>query len=214
MLMQLKNIDGILFDLDGTLWDASSSCAKAWNKAFKQTGILNFTLDEAKIRSFSGLPLEEIFSRHLKFIPTLKQKEVHELYKTNEDIFMKQFGGVLFPSVEEVLTELKNNYKLFIVSNCLAGYIENFIAFHKFSGLFTDFESSGNTGLPKSENLKLIMERNKLKNPVFIGDTIWDEEAAYKAGIPFIYAAYGFGKVEKAKIKIEELKQLEDFLST
>ena len=210
--MQLKNVDSIIFDLDGTLWDASTACAKAWNKAFEQTGIFNFTLDEPKIRSFSGLPLEKIFSEHLQFIPPQKKEELHKLYKTNEDIFMKQFGGELFPYVEEVLTELKNNYKLFIVSNCLAGYIENFIEFHKLQNLFSDFESSGNTGLPKSENLKLIVERNKLKNAVFIGDTIWDQEAANKAGIPFIYAAYGFGKVETAELKIEELKHLKNLL--
>ena len=102
MRMQLKNVDSIIFDLDGTLWDASTACAKAWNKAFEQTGIFNFTLDEPKIRSFSGLPLEKIFSEHLQFIPSQKTGRASETYKTNEDIFMKQFGKELFPDVEEL----------------------------------------------------------------------------------------------------------------
>ena len=38
------------------------------------------------------------------------------------------------------------------------------------------------------------MERNGLKNSVYVGDTNGDSTAAKKAGIPFIYAKYGFGE--------------------
>ena len=37
------------------------------------------------------------------------------------------------------------------------------------------------------------MERNCLKNPVYVGDTQGDYEACQKAGVPFIFAEYGFG---------------------
>lgn len=42
------------------------------------------------------------------------------------------------------------------------------------------------------------MERNHLRRPVYVGDTAMDQEAARLAGIPFLHAAYGFGKVEGA----------------
>jgi beta-phosphoglucomutase-like phosphatase (HAD superfamily) len=32
------NIDSIIFDLDGTLWDATIACSMAWNKSFEQCG--------------------------------------------------------------------------------------------------------------------------------------------------------------------------------
>ena len=36
---------------------------------------------------------------------------------------------------------------------------------------FEDFECAGNTGKPKGENNKLVIERNNLKSPVYVGDT-------------------------------------------
>ena len=65
----------------------------------------------------------------------------------------------------------------------------------------------GRTGKPKSENIKLIVERNNLQNPVYVGDTQWDCDAATAAGVPFIFAAYGFGKVTD-KPEIHDMAEL------
>lgn len=55
------------------------------------------------------------------------------------------------------------------------------------------------------------MKRNKLKSPVYVGDTQGDFQAAQYAGIPFVYASYGFGEVEAPDYTIgtfQELKEL------
>ena len=36
------------------------------------------------------------------------------------------------------------------------------------------------------------MKEKNLKFPVYVGDTRGDQESAIEAGIPFIFAAYGF----------------------
>ena len=41
-----------------------------------------------------------------------------------------------------------------------------------------------------------------------VGDTGTDEEAARVAGIPFIHAAYGFGKTERPEAVIREIREL------
>ena len=98
--------------------------------------------------------------------------------------------------MEETLFRLKSEgYRLFVVSNCQAGYIEAFLWAHGFGDLFEDIECTGNTGLCKAENIRLITERNGLTAPVFVGDTISDGSAARTAGIPFVYAKYGFGEL-------------------
>lgn len=209
---KFNKVDSILFDLDGTLWDASKTSAKALNEALRQFGYGSNIFDDKTIRPFSGLRIEILFKKYFDFIPEQDQEGFIELYQTNEKDLMKVIGGELFPHVKEVLAALSREYKLFIVSNCATGYIENFIGFHKLQNLFADFEPSGNTGLPKSENIKLITGRNHLKNSIYVGDTLWDYEAARKANIPFIYAAYGFGQVNDADRKINDIIELEQLL--
>ena len=58
-------------------------------------------------------------------------------------------------------------------------------------------ECFGNNDLPKWDNIALIIKRNNLKNPVYVGDIDNDRIAAGKAGADFIYAEYGFGDVKK-----------------
>lgn len=194
--MKMQSIDGLIFDLDGTLWDASGACCRAWNEAFRQLGQEGYQFDEATIRSFSGMRIEAIFKQHLSLLSAEEQSELLALYKVKEGEFLRQLGGRLYPHVNAVLPVLQNRYPLFIVSNCLSGYIENFLSFFGLQDLFTDFESSGNSGMPKHDNIRLIIERNRLQSPVYIGDTTWDQEAAQKAGVPFVFAAYGFGDVK------------------
>ena len=47
-----------------------------------------------------------------------------------------------------------------------------------------------------------------MKNPVYVGDTQGDADAAKAANVPFIYAKYGFGDVEEFEDKIESFEEL------
>ena len=80
---------------------------------------------------------------------------------------------------------------------------------------FKDYENSGRTGKPKGENIKLIIERNAIQKCFYIGDTQGDYNATKIAGIPFLYAKYGFGIVD-AEVpfinSIEELPEKADSL--
>lgn len=202
-----KKPTGIIFDLDGTLWDASETCAKAWNETFKQAGY-DKKVSKQDVHSFAGLKLETIFTKFLSFIPPNEYSGIIDLYEQNENCLMRTYGGRLYPDVKNILHELSASFRLFIVSNCLNGYIENFIQFNGLENLFSDFESSGNTGLTKSENIGLIIERNRLQNAVYVGDTQLDYEAAAYNNIPFIYASYGFGEVDGYTHRIEQFSSM------
>ena len=54
----------------------------------------------------------------------------------------------------------------------------------------------------KADNLLKFREVNILFYPVYIGDTIGDFNACRKAGVPFIFAEYGFGQVDKPDYRI------------
>ncbi len=45
---------------------------------------------------------------------------------------------------------------------------------------------------------------------MYVGDTQGDRNAARLAGIPFVYASYGFGNVEDYDYKIDRFPELVD----
>jgi phosphoglycolate phosphatase len=206
-----KEIDGIIFDLDGTLWDATIACSMAWNKSFEQCGYNN-RIDRKLIKKLSGSPLDIVLTEYFTFIKKIDYDKIITLYKESEPIFMENIGGKLFPNEIDTLKVLCKHKKLFIVSNCLKGYIENFIEKKKLDKIFTGYKSSGETGLTKTENIKIIIEENKLKFPIYVGDTEWDYEASKNNKIPFVYAKYGFGKIKNIKYKIKNINELMELI--
>lgn len=189
-------VDGLIFDLDGTLWDASESCVRAWNCALHNKDVTDFVVTRQHAHAFAGKLLDDIFAQYFTFLPKDEYQNMANAYAEQEKIHMRELGGKLYPDVRELLGQLAEKYQLFIVSNCLSGYIENFLQQHQLEHLIADYECSGNTGKPKAENIGMIINRNDLHRPVYVGDTMGDFEAAKKNDIPFIYAEYGFGKVE------------------
>ncbi len=193
-----RRFDSILFDLDGTLWDATNVTAATWVEVLAKHPDVRcaVTLDHAAVQRYMGLTNEELAA---VFFPELPFDEAFALMGEScalENEWLPERGGILYDGVPETLVRLKEDgYRLFVVSNCQAGYIEAFLQAHGLGELFEDIECSGNTGLCKAENIRLITERNGLISPVFIGDTVSDGSAARTAGIPFVYAKYGFGEL-------------------
>lgn len=199
---------GIIFDLDGTLWDSSENVVKSWNEVLCRRAGVQLTIKD--MRGYMGKTLEKISELMLPDIPDKLRKDIMKECCENENNYLSRHGGVLFPDLEEVLAELSQQYKLFIVSNCQSGYIETFLEYYNFGGYFADTECPGGTGKEKGENIRLVAARNKLDKAVYIGDTQGDCDAAAFAGIPFIHAAYGFGEVSGEFPFIKNLSEIAD----
>lgn len=203
--------DSILFDLDGTLWDSSKQVAESWNMVFKREHI-DLELTAKDIQSVMGMLMEDIIKNFMPDETDQKALQVLKQVTEFENEYVGEVGGVLFPHVEETIKKLSMRYKLCIVSNCQAGYIEAFFKAHHMEQYFVDYENPGRTGLDKAGNIKLVVERNGFRHPVYVGDTSGDQKAAKKAGVPFIHASYGFGQVEEYEGKIDSIAQLPDLL--
>jgi len=122
---------------------------------------------------------------------------------------LSEIGGDLYPELAETIKYLAGKYKLYIVSNCQSGYIETFLSHCPVADFFLGHQCYGTKGQPKAENIKDIVNDHELRAPVYIGDTTGDRDSATKAGVPFIFASYGFGKVEEGMVaKIDSLGEL------
>ena len=201
-------MDSIIFDLDGTLWDSRETVVLAWNKAIEQNDKIDHTLTKQHLKETMGLQMHEIMQKLFPHLNAEVHKELIQSCGEIEGDFLSERGGILYENLEEVLKALSEKYELYIVSNCQEGYIEAFYAYHGLDQYFRDFENPGRTGLSKGENIKLLMKRNGLEAPVYVGDTAGDQKAAEDAGIPFVYAKYGFGDVEKYDYAIERFDEL------
>ncbi|MDP9960012.1 HAD family hydrolase [Chryseobacterium lathyri] len=198
--MSYKNL---IFDLDGTLWDSRATIITIWNKVLNKHQLIKKDLKPEDMNQYMGLLADNILKDIVPGISDQKVQEVLSEIVRNENQVLHIYGGILYDGVEELLKSLAKNHKLFIVSNCQDGYIEAFLAYNKFSDLFTDFESYGQTQKPKAENIQLLMERNHLtiEDSVYIGDTQTDYDSALANGLPFIFCEYGFGKLSPKDYK-------------
>lgn len=204
----MKEIDSIIFDLDGTLWSTIESAEKCLAVIKSKHEDILQDLSSEDVRKAMGLPFREGAKVYYGYLEEKKAMQyAQEAFMLNIENLKKQ-GGNLYPKVYDMIKELSKKFKLCIVSNCLEGYIEAFLNNHHLEEYFCDYESHGKTGLSKGENIKLVMQRNALKNPIYVGDTIGDKTAADFAGIPFVYAAYGFGEVAEYDAKLNDIGDL------
>ncbi|MBD1384096.1 HAD family hydrolase [Mucilaginibacter rigui] len=205
--------DSIIFDLDGTLWDSTETIAKAWQTALDKAPYMSHeVMTRERVRSITGMTYDKIFEKLFPSLSTEQRAEVQQLCSVAElDILHKQ-GGTLYPNLADTLTYLGKNYRLYIVSNCQSGYIELFLDLHNMHHHFLAHQCYGTKGNPKADNIRDIVNDHNLQNPVYVGDTTGDYDSATKAGVPFIFAAYGFGQVESGQLatinNFDELKQL------
>ncbi len=196
--MNFKNIDSIIFDLDGTMWNSAKPICEAWNIILKRhSEIKRAPIIEKDLDDCMGLPMYDISAKLFPNETKQVQVDIMDELCEFENGYLAEVGGTLYPKLKETLDKLSKKYKLYIVSNCQEGYIEAFMQAHDTQKYFLDTECWGRTRLPKAESNKILIKRNNLKNAVYVGDTQGDADSAKGAQIPFIYAKYGFGKVKE-----------------
>ena len=153
------NAESIIFDMDGTLWDSSENVAASWSETIRSSGdplLRNKTITGSDLRSVMGMTMVEIAAKLFPELTETRRIDILEKCGENEKNYLAANGGELYPQLEETLSALSKNHRLFIVSNCQNGYIEAFFEYYSLERYFTDYLCWGDTHKPKSETLKLI----------------------------------------------------------
>ncbi len=199
---------GIIFDLDGTLWDSSKEVVDSWNEILKTYENGKYVITLEMMQSAMGLPMLDIGK---KLWPALDEKEMISLLEkcmAYENEYLVTHPGKLYPDVRKTLLELKEKYSLFIVSNAQKGYIEAFLKGTKMDDCFLDHLCWGDTLASKDITILEIVKKHNLGDSIYVGDTSGDEKATRKAGLYFVHAAYGFGEASSPDASLKDFSSL------
>ena len=188
-------MDSIIFDVDGTLWDSTEIVARSWSDYLQTEEHKDRTLTAKLLSSMFGQPLPDI-ARQL--FPDVSEEEQLRLIdgccQAEHRALLKECAP-LYEDLEKALALLSAKYSLYIVSNCQSGYIEVFLEATGFGKYFKGHLCNGDNNLDKGSNIALIAQNYSMESPVYVGDTMGDFLSCRKAGVPFVFASYGFGKV-------------------
>ncbi len=200
----------ILFDLDGTLWDSSAEVLLCWNRVLSPLGR---HITEEEMADLMGLTPREIGDVQFPDLPPAQRYALTDRCLDAEAPYLYERGARLYPGVRETLRLLKRRYFLGLVSNCTEPYALAFLHAHGLTALFDDHETAGRTGLGKGENISLLLRRHRIQRAVYVGDTEKDRTAANAAGLPFLYASWGFGHLVGIQSSAKFFSELPEIVS-
>lgn len=198
--------EALVFDLDGTLWDAAAASAYGWNHALAELGFEERVTVEG-IRSVSGYP----FPRCVEILLPRRHPAPRALIEALDDAErtgLEAMGGVLYPGVAEGLPRLAGSYRLFLVSNCPDWYLEEFLRSTGLGSSLSGYDCHGRSGNGKAEMLARLQATHRFRRAAYVGDTQGDREAARTAGLDFVFAEYGFGAVDDPDLSFDSFEEL------
>lgn len=203
--------DSLIFDLDGTLWDSTQACAEAWTDGARKydKNAPKFTAED--LGRIMGMTFDKAVETLLPNSKPELRTEMGQACYEKELEYLRTVGTVLYEGVGSGLVQLAKRYPLYIVSNCLIEYLDEFLAITQFGPLFKDSECFGRTGKNKGHNIKSLVEKNGLKKPAYIGDTGSDQEAARFAGVPYYHVDYGFGRASHPCQHFKSFEELTEY---
>ena len=202
-------MDGIIFDVDGTIWDSTDPVAEAWNLTIEKNSSLDVRVDRQILSRLFGKTMTEIGDALFPMIEDANRRgALLDACYNYENLYLEEHPGTIYEGMTETIRSLSEKYPLFIVSNCQCGYIEVVMKCTGIGPYIKDHLCFGETQTPKGETIRTLMERNGLKDVVYVGDTQGDADACRAAGVPFIFAEFGFGDVPDAEIKIQKFSDL------
>lgn len=203
------NYESLIFDIDGTLWDSRALVAEGYNIQLKKEGLSRYCITAETLKPLFGRVMTEIADVLFADFP---EKERYALMarcmETENRHLHENPCHIGYPGVRETMEELAKTHRLFIVSNSQQGYPELCISKLGLTGCITGHLCFGDTGTSKGKTIRTLMEKYNITSCAYIGDTQGDYEATVEAGVPFLWASYGFGTPAGYAGKIDSFEEL------
>ena len=201
--------ESLIFDIDGTLWDSRALVAEGYNIQLEKEGLSHLAVNAELFRPLFGKVMTEIADTIFPSIPVPERYALMERCMDTENKYLQANPcRIGYPGVRETMEALSKTHRLFIVSNSQKGYPELCIEKLGMAPFIQGHLCFGDTGTSKGKTIRALMEKYRITDCAYIGDTQGDYEATLEAGVPFIWAAYGFGTPDGYDHKIDSFADL------
>ena len=196
--------ESLIFDIDGTLWDSRALVAEGYNLQLRDEGLVRCCVDAERLRPLFGKVMTAIADALFPDMPPQVRYPLMERCMARENRYLAQNEcRIGYVGIAETIRTLSKTHRLFIVSNSQQGYPELCIQKLGLTQWIEGHLCFGDTGTGKGQTIQALMEKYAITSCAYIGDTQGDYEATLEAGVPFIWAAYGFDTPSGYALKID-----------
>ena len=184
----------VIFDLDGTLLDTSEGILEAVKYTINKYNLK--ALDNDKLLTFIGPPIQESFSRYYN-LDKDKVQEISNVFRDRYSNF-ELFKAKPYKGIYEVLRcLLDNNVCLAVSTYKREDYALKLLKYYQFDKYFKVMHGGDNLNKYNKKDIiqHSINEIGEVNNSkiVYVGDTESDFNASKELRIDFIGVNYGFG---------------------
>lgn len=194
-ISNLKEIKNIIFDLDGTLIDSSSSILSAMSQTLKH---FSYKPIKSLDSSLIGPPLRDTLKIISGEVDSEKLTHLVKYFKKSYDNEAYALS-TSYPGINELLDALfLSGKKLYIATNKRMIPTRKLIDFFGWEKYFENVYAI-DKNMPSYSNkshmlFSMIADLNLYPaNCVYIGDHMMDAKAADLSALPFVYANWGYG---------------------
>lgn len=207
--------DAVVFDLDGTLFDAEEGIVSSVVKAMKEMGLE--IPQGAQLRQVVGPPLRYSFHDLLN-VPGERLDEAADRYA---HIFRSEgmYRYSVYPGIRTMLRVLKENgIYVALASSKPRDLCEHILRHYGLRHFFDRVigETDSHAKLGKPEMIRRALPEH-YERAAMVGDRLYDMEGAKAAGVDGVGAVYGCGSVEElqnagATLLVSDADELRELL--
>ena len=207
--------DAVVFDLDGTLFDAEEGIVSSVRKAMEEMGLA--IPQGAQLRQVVGPPLRYSFHDLLN-VPSERLDEAADRYA---HIFRSEgmYRYSVYPGIRTMLRVLKENgIYVALASSKPRDLCEHILRHYGLRHFFDRVigETDSHAKLGKPEMIRRALPEH-YERAAMVGDRLYDMEGAKAAGVDGVGAVYGCGSVEElqnagATLLVSDADELRELL--
>ena len=191
----MKEIEAIIFDLDGTLIDSVFDLAISVNHTLAKLGFGERSVEE--IRSFVGDGVQKLIARSLGDADPELQKKGLQIFMQHYDAHLLDHT-TLYNGVAETLKALYGDYPLAVLTNKSEGFTKKIVQGLGVAHYFAAIIGGDTLTVRKPDPAAIFLLAEKWKIPLdrllMVGDHATDIQVGINAGCRTVFLANGLGE--------------------